>query len=321
VTNELGELVAYSDYYPFGLEMPKRSLAGDDATKEGFTGHELDAETGLNYAGARYYDPEIGRWLAVDPLKELYPAHSPYVYVLNNPLILVDPDGKRSTHVDSTGKVIAVYDDGDLGVYQHSDLGDGDAAAVDERRAESGTTHGGGKYKGYTASWCTFTTNCDSSNPIAAGRIDFTGSVDMAGVVDHYWEMLMSLTTSGRVGQMLLIYFDDAGQGQLFDIKTGRMAQRLGMYFGSYYGNDGLIVNFRDAGNILAGRVAANAGRASGTVLYAYGEFARTDSKPQTALNTVRQGHRIPVSTGMAHYRRHEDERSWRAAMIGWRGR
>jgi RHS repeat-associated protein len=95
VTNELGELVAYSDYYPFGLEMPKRSLAGDDATKEGFTGHELDAETGLNYAGARYYDPEIGRWLAVDPLAAKYPGHSPYNYVLNNPLRFIDPDGRE----------------------------------------------------------------------------------------------------------------------------------------------------------------------------------------------------------------------------------
>jgi RHS repeat-associated protein len=101
LTNELGELVAYSDYYPFGLEMPKRSLAGDDATKEGFAGHELDAETGLNYAGARYYDPDIGRWLPVDPHAASYPAFSPYNYTLNNPLTFVDLDGRDPVFSDS----------------------------------------------------------------------------------------------------------------------------------------------------------------------------------------------------------------------------
>jgi RHS repeat-associated protein len=106
VTNELGELVAYSDYYPFGLEMPKRTLAGDDATKEGFTGHELDAETGLNYAGARYYDPEIGRWLAVDPLDQ---QPSPYTYSANNPLRFFDPDGLW--YLDANGNWVA--EDGD----------------------------------------------------------------------------------------------------------------------------------------------------------------------------------------------------------------
>jgi RHS repeat-associated protein len=109
VTNELGELVAYSDFYPFGLEMPKRSLAGDDATKEGYTGHELYAETGLNYAGARYYDPEIGRWLAVDPLWMKYPSLSSYNYVANNPLVFVDPDGRDFiiyTDRDDDGNVV-----------------------------------------------------------------------------------------------------------------------------------------------------------------------------------------------------------------------
>lgn len=47
VINEANKVVACSDYYPFGLEMPRRSLAGDDATMEGFTGHDLDGETGL----------------------------------------------------------------------------------------------------------------------------------------------------------------------------------------------------------------------------------------------------------------------------------
>ncbi len=34
------------------------------------------------------------RWLVTDPLADQYPAWSPYNYVLGNPLLLVDPDGK-----------------------------------------------------------------------------------------------------------------------------------------------------------------------------------------------------------------------------------
>ena len=60
-----------------------------------FTGKERDREAGigLDYFGARYYDPEIGRWLGVDPLSEQFPAVSPFIYALNNPLRLRDVAG------------------------------------------------------------------------------------------------------------------------------------------------------------------------------------------------------------------------------------
>lgn len=35
-------------------------------------------------------------WLSVDPLAHLYPAHSPYAYVLNNPVNMTDPDGRSA---------------------------------------------------------------------------------------------------------------------------------------------------------------------------------------------------------------------------------
>jgi RHS repeat-associated protein len=91
--NENGDVVHYDDYYPFGLQMPGRSLE-EDGPKERFTGHELDDETGLLYAGARYLNPVIGRWMSVDPLAEKFPGASPYDYALNNPIKLFDPDGK-----------------------------------------------------------------------------------------------------------------------------------------------------------------------------------------------------------------------------------
>jgi len=60
-----------------------------------FTGHELDRETGLYCAGARYYDPKLSVFLSTDVLMEKYPSFSPYNYTLNNPINLVDPTGRE----------------------------------------------------------------------------------------------------------------------------------------------------------------------------------------------------------------------------------
>ena len=54
-------VVEARDYYPFGLEMPGRVYVQGSETREGFTGHELDAETGHYHAGKRYYMPALGR--------------------------------------------------------------------------------------------------------------------------------------------------------------------------------------------------------------------------------------------------------------------
>ncbi|MBD3374485.1 hypothetical protein GF406_05550, partial [candidate division KSB1 bacterium] len=75
-----------------------RSTVNDDqAANLRFTGKELDKEShiGLYYFGARYYDPEVGRFISVDPLADKYPGWSPYVYCLNNPLKNIDTDGRR----------------------------------------------------------------------------------------------------------------------------------------------------------------------------------------------------------------------------------
>ena len=53
----------------------------------------LDTQTGYYYYGARYYDPGTSIFLSVDPLAEDYPNWTPYHYVHNNPINLVDPTG------------------------------------------------------------------------------------------------------------------------------------------------------------------------------------------------------------------------------------
>jgi RHS repeat-associated protein len=62
-----------------------------------FTGHERDAETGLDYMMARYYSAPLGRFLAVDPGDDTDPkdpqSWNKYTYVRNNPLKTIDPTG------------------------------------------------------------------------------------------------------------------------------------------------------------------------------------------------------------------------------------
>lgn len=43
---------------------------------------------------ARILDVRLGSWLSVDPLTKKYASYSPYNFVINNPLNVIDPDGK-----------------------------------------------------------------------------------------------------------------------------------------------------------------------------------------------------------------------------------
>lgn len=103
-----GNIIEAYDYYPFGLNMPARTfISGGGDTRNLFTGKERDSETNWDYFGARYYDPAIARWLSVDPLSEEYPSIGSFVYVANNPIYLIDPNGKEL--LKAAGHFLGMY--------------------------------------------------------------------------------------------------------------------------------------------------------------------------------------------------------------------
>ena len=93
ITDADGAISSTVFYFPFGSA---RSTTGTVSTDKLFTGQRLDDTTGLYYYGARYYDPEIGRFISPDTIIS-NPANpqslNRYSYCLNNPLKYVDPTG------------------------------------------------------------------------------------------------------------------------------------------------------------------------------------------------------------------------------------
>ena len=68
-----------------------------------FTGHYFDVETGLYYAGARFYDPQFGRFTSADTFAghlDDPPSLHKYLYANANPLRYVDPTGHQTIGAD-----------------------------------------------------------------------------------------------------------------------------------------------------------------------------------------------------------------------------
>jgi RHS repeat-associated protein len=119
-------VVGYSDYYPFGMQMPGRHGSDNaDSYRYGFQGQEKDDEVkgagnSVNYK-YRMHDPRIGRFFAVDPLASKYSYNSPYAFSENKVIAWVELEGLESVKFDSKGNAvvtskISIVTEGDVAV-------------------------------------------------------------------------------------------------------------------------------------------------------------------------------------------------------------
>ena len=118
-TDAFGQVEENCQSLPFGNSQICSPTSGapvtaEDATEHHFTGKERDAESGLDYFGARYYASTMGRFSSPDDGSDQDPSNPQswnlYSYVQNNPLSNVDPDGHTCQTNSTDG---SVYDDED----------------------------------------------------------------------------------------------------------------------------------------------------------------------------------------------------------------
>ena len=228
-----GVVKGYDDYDPWGMVLDGRSSNTANVNdKYKFTGKERDVETGYDYFGARYYDSRIGRWMGVDQMQEKYPGWTPYNYVMNNPMCFIDLLGMDpSTYTDEDGNVTYVEDDHKKDLYRQQ-------------------TDGTYVRMGETANEFSFV---DQDNPYNAD-----GSLNATGKIDY---------TSGWAGNMIATSLDEIGTNFLYYTENANDRYNLKLHTPNgqdpYYGSQmksGIYASARDAGNILAGAAAAQAG-------------------------------------------------------------
>ncbi|NII52783.1 RHS repeat-associated core domain-containing protein [Luteibacter sp. SG786] len=89
-----GVVTSSTDYRPYGV-----LALGGGSESLGYTGHVKDDDVGLIYMQARYYDPQIARFVSVDPA--IYTPGTVsmmgrFAYATDNPYRYIDPTGRRS---------------------------------------------------------------------------------------------------------------------------------------------------------------------------------------------------------------------------------
>lgn len=128
------EVLQKNDYYPFGMVMGE-SNTELYSNKYLYNGKEVinavNSTSNIDMSwydyGARFYDPQIGRWHSVDPLAEVSRRWSPYTYCYNNPIRFIDPDGMLAIDddIDSPFHDSQAYTNKRLGLSGNSSSDDG----------------------------------------------------------------------------------------------------------------------------------------------------------------------------------------------------
>jgi RHS repeat-associated protein len=86
--------------------------------------------------GARFQDPQLGRWISIDPLSEVSRRWSTYSYTYNNPIRLIDPDG-MSVEDDPYRNVTETIAEKQADI---ANGGSGEPSSIDDRAANTNNT-------------------------------------------------------------------------------------------------------------------------------------------------------------------------------------
>lgn len=152
VTDQNRNVLERREYEPYGLQLTPTVKDGP-----GYTGHVQDATTGLTYMQQRYYDPQIGRFLSVDPVSADTVTgwnFNRYNYGANNPYKFTDPDGRSVTCSDTrcTGEshsiLEAIVDTGTVALVYISRLVQNAVDSIQQQEQATEPTVDGGDREG-----------------------------------------------------------------------------------------------------------------------------------------------------------------------------
>lgn len=283
ITNIHGKTIQHLYYLPWGEDFVNQRSSHFDGVRYTFSAKEKDTETGYSYFGARYYSSDLSIWLSVDPKSDKYPSVSPYVYCANNPVRLVDPNGEEiSTHTDKDGNVLAVYNDGILGIFVHT-------------QAEIDDYHNGVKFQNNYDQMIGYSLCVSSFAP--GDKIDF-GSYQAKQWLNIFEGSFCTSFTNPL--HAMAFYASEAGNGGIFDPKS--------KFSNGSQLSEGIYVSPRDLGNFAAGYFGRSVGLSKETTLASFGAFqlAKNNKKEfianfhnlyKQALSTQGQGIEPPQKT------------------------
>jgi RHS repeat-associated protein len=104
--DDAANVISYEEFHPYGTTSYQAMDSNIKAVAKRYryTGQERDDESGLDYHGARYYVPWLGRWLSPDRMGAIDGLNI-YAYVNNNPVKFNDPDGKEKVILVGGGDI------------------------------------------------------------------------------------------------------------------------------------------------------------------------------------------------------------------------
>jgi len=141
VIHDRGPILEETHYYPFGLTMSGISsrAAGSLENRKKFVGQELDSELDLNLYSFRYrnHDPQIGRFIQIDPLAAQYAYNSTYAYAENKPINGIDLEGLEWLPINKDGQGVKPEDKENINGYRW--VGYDVNAETGEKTAKAGT--------------------------------------------------------------------------------------------------------------------------------------------------------------------------------------
>ena len=95
--DEQAQIISYEEYHPYGTSAYRVMKSAIEAPPKRYryTGMERDEESGLSYHRARHCATWLGRWVAADA-SGISDGVNVYSYVRNNPILLIDLDGRKA---------------------------------------------------------------------------------------------------------------------------------------------------------------------------------------------------------------------------------